>query len=60
MDVSGIAATSISMHTAQVSQQADISVMKKAMQQQENDGAALIQSLQTASPASNHALDILA
>ncbi|MCI9576794.1 MAG: putative motility protein [Clostridiales bacterium] len=62
IDVSAIAAASIGMSMAQTQQAASISVMKKVMDSQETQAAALIENLQAANPAPSfgHQLDVLA
>lgn len=57
-----IAAMSISMSQAQLGQDISLSVLKKAMEQQENTAEQMTQMIQgvTASVSSSHKLDILA
>ncbi|MBC6678350.1 YjfB family protein [Zhenpiania hominis] len=62
MGIDGIAAASISLSTASLLNQTSLSVVKKAMDSQEQQAAQLIQQLEQAVPAppSNHIIDILA
>ncbi len=57
MDLSSIGALSIQMHMGQVQQAANISLLRKAMDLQESQTDALVQSLQSAVPPSGHVLD---
>ena len=62
MDPMAIAATSISMHQAQVKQAVGVSLMRKVMDQQEQQAAAIVENLQQAIPSTvpgSH-MDILA
>ena len=62
MDPMAIAATSISMHQAQVQQAVGVSLMRKVMDQQEQQAAAIVENLQKAIPSTvpgSH-MDILA
>ena len=59
MDVTAAAAASIAMHQSQLQQAMSISVMKKVMDSQETQGAALIEELrQAAPPPAGQQLDI--
>lgn len=61
MDVLAAGALSIAMHQTQLEQYANIAVMKKAMNLQESQAAALIEDLQQSVPfPGDHQLDILA
>lgn len=59
MDISSVASMSTAMHTAQAQQSASISVLKKAMDNQQVAGNAVVQMMQ-ASTSGEHQLDILA
>ena len=61
MDVMSVGAMSIAMHQAQLQQATDVLMMRKVMDLQESQAAALVESLsQAAPPASGHHLDLLA
>lgn len=61
MDALSVGAMSIAMHQSQLQQAVNLSVMKKVMNLQETEAAALIENLQEAlPPSSGHQLDILA
>lgn len=61
MDVLAAGALSIAMHQTQLEQYANIAVMKKAMNLQESQAAALIEDLQQSGPfPGDHQLDVLA
>ncbi len=63
MDVMLAGAMSIAMSQSQVQQAANMSIMKKAMNLQESQAAALVENLEKSVPTpppSTHKLDILA
>lgn len=62
MDVTAIAAASITMHQSQLQQAVSVTMMRKAMDLQESQAAAMIQSLQQPAAAGvpGQRLDLLA
>lgn len=57
---SSIAAASMVSSQAKLAQAVNVAVIKKSIDQQETQGAALIELLETAAPPSNHILDVRA
>lgn len=58
MDLAAIGAASIQMSLAKTQQAVDVTMVKKAMDIQETQAAALIDSLQNAGPSFGHRIDV--
>ncbi len=60
MDISAIGAASITMSQSRLMQSVDVAMMRKVMDSQKTQAAALIEDLQQAVPEPGHQLNILA
>lgn len=58
MDISSIATASIYMNLSQAKQSADISILKKSMDNQEAASTAILESISASTPSFGHKLDI--